>query len=363
MDFEIGHWNAASTRETYFIADIGANHDGDLGRAKELIALAAEAGADAAKFQNFTAEDIVSDKGFRALGGQLSHQGAWQQSVFEVYDDASLPYEWTAELAAACDAADIDYFSSPYDLDAVAHLDPYVEVYKAGSGVLTWHELLAAMAATGKPVILSCGASTLGETIEAVEVVRSAGVPVALLQCNTNYTGSPDNFDHLNLRTIPMLGQLLPDVVLGLSDHTGGSSAAVASVALGARIIEKHFTDDTTRSGPDHPFAMDPVTWREMVDRCREVEAALGDGCKRVEENEQETRVIQRPCLRARNDLPAGHTLTREDLAVLRPADPGAVTPDRLPDVLGMVLARPLAAEDPITWGALVSSEAAAATG
>src|SRR6478672_10175121 len=125
---------------TYFVADISANHDGELERAKSLIRLAAEAGADAAKFQNFRAPTIVSRRGFATLGGQFSHQSAWKKSVYEVYEEASLPWEWTADLKAACDSAGIDYFSTPYDFAAVDMLDPYVELYKIGSGDITWLE-------------------------------------------------------------------------------------------------------------------------------------------------------------------------------------------------------------------------------
>ncbi|HKZ55550.1 MAG TPA: N-acetylneuraminate synthase family protein, partial [Anaerolineales bacterium] len=153
---------------TYFIADISANHDGDLQRAKALIRLAAQAGADAAKFQNFRAPKIVSDRGFRALGGQLSHQSSWQKSVFEVYQDASIPFEWTPELKATCDEAGIHYFSSPYDFEAVDMLDPVVPAHKIGSGDITWLEMLRHIAGKGKPVILATGASTIGDVHRAV---------------------------------------------------------------------------------------------------------------------------------------------------------------------------------------------------
>lgn len=356
-EFAIGDWNPAESRATYFIADIAANHDGELDRAIDLIHLSAEAGANAAKFQNFAADQIVSDKGFQALGQQVSHQADWPASVHEIYEKASIPYSWTPELVDACENAGVDYFSAPYDLHAIEHLIPYVSVFKAGSGVLHWHELLAAMAETGKPIILSTGASTLGEVVEAVEVIQRHGAPLSLLQCNTNYTGAPDNFDHLNLRVIETYQRLFPDAVIGFSDHTGGSTAPLGAVALGARIVEKHFTDDTTREGPDHPFAMDAPAWRAMVDSCRQLEAALGDGLKRVAGNETETRVIQRPCLRAAHPLESGHVVSRDDLTVLRPATPGAITPDRMETVLGMTLARDLEEQDALFWGALVDAE------
>ena len=148
---------------TYFIADIAANHDGDLDRAKMLIRLAKEAGAEAAKFQNFRAPKIVSDYGFKALGGQLSHQAEWSKSVFDVYDDASVPFEWTPILKAECDKVGLHYYSSPYDYDAIDMLDPYVPAFKAGSGLMSWPDAMVRMAKTGKPFLMSTGAADIGD--------------------------------------------------------------------------------------------------------------------------------------------------------------------------------------------------------
>jgi len=146
MEFNIGSHKIGPHQPTYFIADIAANHDGSLERAKLLIRLAAKAGADAAKFQNFRAPEIVSDYGFKNLGGQQSHQASWKKSVFEVYKDASIPFEWTPDLKACCDEVGIDYFSAPYDFDAIDMLDPYVPAYKIGSGDITWPESMVRMA-------------------------------------------------------------------------------------------------------------------------------------------------------------------------------------------------------------------------
>ena len=155
MEIQIGKRKVGGNNPTYFIADIAANHDGSLDRAKMLIRLAAEAGADAAKFQNFSAPRIVSDYGFRSLGGQQSHQAKWRKSVFEVYQAASIPFEWSAELKAACEEAGIDYFSAPYDFDAIDYLDEYMPAYKVGSGDITWLEAIERMACKGKPVLLA----------------------------------------------------------------------------------------------------------------------------------------------------------------------------------------------------------------
>src|SRR5205814_8561677 len=148
---------------TYFVADISANHDGDLERARLLIRLCAEAGANAAKFQNFRAPKIVSERGFQALGTQVSHQSKWNKSVTQVYNEARLSWEWTPALKPECEASGIDYFSAPYDLEAVDMLDPYVQLFKIGSGDITWPEMLRKVARKNKPVLLATGASEMGE--------------------------------------------------------------------------------------------------------------------------------------------------------------------------------------------------------
>lgn len=336
---------------TYFIADIAANHDGSLDRAKELIHLAKEAGADAAKFQHFTASKIVSDVGFRALGKQISHQALWEKSVSEVYEDASVPPDWTAVLKEECDRAGITFFSSPYDFDAVDHLERFVPAFKIGSGEIDWLEQLEKIARKGKPVILATGAADIGEVHRAVETVLKNNEQLAILQCNTNYTASQDNFDHLNLRVLETFRALWPGLVVGLSDHTHGPAAVLGAVALGARIIERHFTDDNHRNGPDHKFALDPEAWRSMVDETRKLERALGSPVKTVAPNEVDSSVVQRRCIRAARDLQAGEILTRDDLTVLRPATPGAMTPDQIDSVVGLSIVRELRAGDPLSIG------------
>ncbi|HLE23821.1 MAG TPA: N-acetylneuraminate synthase family protein [Anaerolineales bacterium] len=335
---------------TYFIADISANHDGDLERAKALIHLAAEAGADAAKFQNFRAARIVSDVGFRSLGAQLSHQASWKQSVVEVYQAASLPFEWTPILLDACRAAGIDYFSSPYDFEAVDMLDPLVPAHKIGSGDITWLEMCRYIAGKGKPVLLATGASGLSDVERAVQAILEINPDLILMQCNTNYTASRENFRHIHLRVLQTYAALFPRLVLGLSDHTPGHATVLGAIALGARAVEKHFTDDTARTGPDHPFSMTPSAWREMVDRARELELALGSSEKRVAENEAETVVVQRRCLRAARPIRAGERLDRDAIDVLRPAAPGAIAPFEIEAVIGARALRDIGAGEALGW-------------
>jgi sialic acid synthase SpsE len=321
---------------TYFIADIAANHDGDLDRAKKLITLAKEAGADAAKFQNFLAPKIVSDFGFRKLGGQQSHQSAWKKSVFEVYKNASVPLDWTPILKETCDKVGIAYFSSPYDFEAIDNLDAYIPAYKIGSGEIDWLEALERMALKGKPIILATGASSIGEVQQAVHAILKINQQLVLMQCNTNYTASLENFKYINLNVLKTYALMFPNVILGLSDHTPGHATVLGAVALGARMIEKHFTDDNNREGPDHKFAMNPTSWAEMVENTRLLENAMGSSDKTVAANEKETVVIQRRCLRAARDIKAGEVFDREMIDVLRPATPGAIKPNEIQKVIGL---------------------------
>ena len=334
---------------TYFIADIAANHDGDLERAKALVHMAAEAGADAAKFQNFRAETIVSDRGFRELG-QRSHQASWKKSVFEVYQSASIPLSWTPALAETCREAGIAYFSAPYNFQAVDELADWMPAIKIGSGDITWIEIVERIASKGKPVLLATGASDLGDVQRAVEAVLRHTRDLVLMQCNTNYTGSLENLRHVNLNVLRSYAATWPNLVLGLSDHTFGHTAVLGAVALGARAIEKHFTDDRDRVGPDHAFSMDPSGWRDMVDRTRELENSLGSSEKRVAENELETVVLQRRCLRAARPIAVGQLLGRDDIEVLRPAPAGSIPPYELDRVLGCRALADLPAGEMLTW-------------
>jgi len=353
---KLGKKTVGLEHPTYFIADISANHDGDLERAKLLIRLCSRAGADAAKFQNFRAARIVSDRGFQGLAKQLSHQSQWKKSVFQVYQDASLPWEWTPALKQECEACGIEYFSAPYDLEAVDMLDPYVALFKIGSGDITWPEMLRRVAEKQKPVLLATGASDIVEVRRAVEEICRINSQLVLMQCNTNYTASLENFRYINLNVLATYRTMFPAAILGLSDHTPGHATALGAVTMGARVIEKHFTDDTRREGPDHPFSMTPESWREMVDRTRELEYALGSSQKSVAENEQDTVVVQRRCLRAAQDLRAGTVLAREMLEALRPAPRDAVTPYELDRVIGKRLTRDLRLGEHLTWAVLTEA-------
>ena len=346
----IGTRTIGRDEPTYFIADIAANHDGNLERAIALINLAADAGADAAKFQHFKAETIVSDAGFKALGGASAHQAAWKKSVFEVYQDASVDLGWTPALKKACDDAGIAFFTSPYSIELADDVDPFVPAYKIGSGDITWTEIIRHVAGKMKPVFLATGASNMEDVIRAMNAALSINSQLALLQCNTNYTASLENFRYINLNVLRTYREIHPDLLLGLSDHTPGHATVLGAVSLGARIIEKHFTDDTSRVGPDHAFSMDPASWSEMVKRTRELENALGTGVKKVEENESETSILQRRCIRTVSNMDKGSILNGAGLIVLRPCPTDGIPPYEIQRLLGRKLRRSLQAGDHVRW-------------
>lgn len=334
----------------YFIADIAANHDGCIDRAKELIYLAAEAGADAAKFQHFKAESIVSDSGFKNLGAQQSHQAKWKKSVFEVYREASVKLDWTESLKETCERAGITFFTSPYSFDLVEHIDPFVPAYKIGSGDITWIDMIKYIAEKQKPYLVATGASTIDDVQRAVCAGLEINPRLCLMQCNTNYTASLDNFKFIQLNVLKVYREMYPDLVLGLSDHTPGHSTVLGAVTLGARMVEKHFTDDINRIGPDHAFSMDAKSWREMVDRTRELENALGSGIKQIEANEKETCILQRRAICATTNIISGTVLTREHLTVLRPAPHDGFPPYQLDQLIGKRVRREIKMGDHLRW-------------
>lgn len=337
-ELKIGKREISIEASVYFIADIASNHDGKLEQAKELIWKAKDAGADAVKFQHFLADKIVSDYGFSHLGGQMSHQASWGKSVYEVYRECECNRTWTEELVETAREADIDFLTTPYDVEAVRQMNAYIPAYKIGSGDITWTEFIGLIAKQGKPVLLATGASSMEDVERAVDAVLAYNKDIVLMQCNTNYTGSLENFRCINLNVLRSYAMRYPSMLLGLSDHTPGHATVLGAVALGARVIEKHFTLDNSLTGPDHAFSMNPATWKDMVERCRELELALGNGQKRVEGNEQETVVVQRRCIRLCRDKKKGETLLAEDLEALRPANVGAVQPYEAVKVVGKTL-------------------------
>ena len=322
--FKIGNWTISQNSKTYFIADIAANHDGSLARAKKLIRLCAKAGANAAKFQHFKAETIVSDEGFKKLG-KITHQAKWKKSVFEIYKDASINFNWTKELRKECKKCKIDFLTSPYDLDYVERVKKFISAYKIGSGDITWLEIIEQISKKNLPVILATGAATLDEVKQAVKIILKNNKKLVLMQCNTNYTNSLENFKYINLNVLKTYKKIFGNkIILGLSDHTPGNSTVLGSVALGARVIEKHFTDDNSRSGPDHEFSMNFKTWKKMVEQTRILEQALGDGEKKIEKNETQSSKVQKRGIYATENIKKGQSF-KNKITVLRPVLNGCI--------------------------------------
>lgn len=349
-NFKIGERMVGYNHPTYFVADIAANHDGDLNRAKKLIYLCAEAGADAAKFQNFKADKIVSRYGFEHMEDKFSHQSKWKKSVYQVYKEASISYGWTPILKATCKKAGINYFTSPYDFDSIDEVDSYVDVYKVGSGDITWLEIIDYIAKKGKPIMIASGASTIEDVKRAMKVLMKRTKKIVLMQCNTNYTGSLENFNYINLNVLKLYKKLYPDIILGLSDHTPGHTTVLGAITLGARVIEKHFTDDNFRVGPDHGFAMNPKSWKEMVDRTRELELSLGDGIKRIEKNEEKTAIVQRRSLRAKRNINTGEIINKKNLESLRPIPNDGIPPYEINKLINKKIMKSLKKGEHITW-------------
>jgi len=324
---------------TYFIADIAANHDGDINRAKDLIWKAKQAGANAAKFQHFLADKIVSDYGFKKLK-KTAHQKKWKKSVYEIYKKNSLNRKWNSELSKTAKKAKIDFFTTPYDFDAVNEIDKLVDVYKIGSGDITWIDFIKFVAKKKKPILLACGASNMDDVIRAVKSVTNINNKICLMQCNTNYTNSPENFKFINLNVLNLFKKEFPNIILGLSDHTPGHTTVLGAIALGARVIEKHFTDNNNRNGPDHHFSMNPKSWEEMVKRTRELEMSFGDGIKKIEKNEKQTNIVQRRCVRLKRNMCKGEKITINDLEFLRPAPIKSFKPFEINKFLGKKIIR-----------------------
>ena len=349
MDIKIGHRLISGNMEPYFIADIAANHDGSLKRAFKLIELAKESGADAAKFQNFKADMIVSRKGFNSMP-QISHQSSWKKSVYEIYEDASINEEWTSKLKEKCDEYGIEYMTSPYDYLSVDLVDKYVNAYKIGSGDITWTGILRYISEKGKTVILATGASDIKDVDRAVSVLQEYNNGIILMQCNTNYTLSKENYKYVNLNVLNLYKDKYPQCILGLSDHTYGYATVLGSIALGARVIEKHFTDDNGREGPDHKFSMNPKSYREMVDASYELYYALGDGIKKIENNEKDSVIVQQRALYIKHPMKAGDVIYEKDVFPLRPLKKGCVYPYEIESVIGKKLDRDVEADECLKW-------------
>lgn len=328
----------------YLIAEIGSNHDGDLSRAKKLLHLAKDAGADAAKFQSFTAEGLIN---------RLSKQGdRWfQDPAWDILKSLSLPNEWHRELANEAKKAGIDFLSTPFGLERLELLlELDIPAIKIASGDLTYQDLLIKAAASGKPIFLSTGHATLGEVEKSVHMLERAGCrKLVLLQCASLY---PSSCEDANIRGMQAM-QAAFRINVGYSDHSPGEVVPLGAVALGACVIEKHFTDDCSRQGPDHSFALDPEAFAEMARKIRQLEAAIAWSPKCYREAEASERIMARRAFYAAKKIPRGTALTEDYVKCVRHAYPEGVRADQWDCIKGRIASEEIPEETLITWDKL----------
>lgn len=342
--FKIGEKWVGPGYPCFTIAEVGSNFDGSLEKAKKMVDLAKQCGADSIKFQSFITEKIINRIAFEQ-GSQADFQKKWKKSVYEVYKSAEFPREWHAEIARYCKKKDIIFFSSPYDKEAVDLLEKIdVPAYKIGSGDVTFLQLVEYIAKKGKPILMGVGASTMSEVEEAVNVIRKHNNELLLMQCVTNY---PFPFEEANVRAMQTLQQAF-DVPVGYSDHTPGNLVPLLSIALGACAIEKHFTDDKNLPGPDHPFALDAKDFTLMVKDIRNAEAALGSPVKAIYTCEEKTKIVQRRSIFAARDIKKGTKISSDMLDILRPWH--GLLPKYLDVVIGRTAQKDIKTGEAITW-------------
>lgn len=328
----------------FVVAEAGVNHNGDVGLARQLVDAAADAGADAVKFQTWITDKVVDDSAPLA-GYQAANLGSTTLTQRQMLERLELGHEDFEALKRHADERGIVFLSTPDEEDSADFLDSIgVPMFKIGSGELTNHPFLRHVARKGKPIALSTGMATLDEVGRAVDVVRSvAGAELVLLHCVSLYPTSPAD---ANLRAMDTMRAAF-GVPVGFSDHTLGRDVSVAAVALGACILEKHLTLDRGLEGPDHAASLEPTELAELVTAVRAVEAALGDGQKRPVAGELETMLVVRRRIIAGRPVRAGATLELDDVK-LRRASAG-MQADRLDEVLGRRVLRDLATGEPIT--------------
>ncbi|WP_253738139.1 N-acetylneuraminate synthase family protein [Halohasta salina] len=341
--FTIGNQPVGPEEPTFVIAEAGSNHNGDLSTAKELIDVAVDAGADAVKFQTFRAEDMYVED-----SGEVEYLDD-DRSIYEIIESMEMPHEWIPELYEYCVEHDIYFLSTPFDERSAELLSEYVPAWKVASYTSSHHPFLRELADSDKPIIMSTGAHELSEVRESVDVLESAGVQgLALLQCVAAY---PTPLEDINVRVVETLVDEF-GVPAGLSDHTlDPVTAPAAAVAMGASVVEKHFTLDKSMEGPDHQFALEPDELSEMVTVVRDIEAALGTGEKVVIDVESELYDKARRAIHAVEDIPAGAEFTDSNLKILRPGKREAgLHPKFYDELLGRTAARTVSKSAGIQW-------------
>jgi pseudaminic acid synthase len=332
---------------TYVIAELSANHNQDFDECVRLVHAAAECGADAVKLQTYTADTltIASDAEHFRIGAGTVWEG---KTLYELYGEAFTPWDWQPRLKAIAEGLGLALFSTPFDSSAVRFLqDMDVPAYKIASFELIDLPLVREVAATGKPLIMSTGMASIAEIAEAVQAARDAGArEIALLKCTSAYPSPPEE---MHLRTIPDIATRF-QVPVGLSDHTLGTAVPVAAVALGACIIEKHFTRSRAVVGPDSTFSLEPHEFAAMVEAVRVAERAVGTVNYSLTPKEAATRVFRRSLFIVR-DVAAGERLTAEHVRSIRPGM--GLPPKHLDDVIGRETSQDIARGTPLRWDLL----------
>lgn len=342
-EFYIGDRPVGPEEPTFVIAEAGSNHNGDIELAKELIDVAVDAGADAVKFQTFRADDMYVEN-----SGEVEYLDD-DRTIYEIIESMEMPYEWIPELHEYCRERGVYFLSTPFDERSAAELEEYVPVWKVASYTSSHIPFLEYLSGTDKPIIMSTGAHELDEVAESVTALREAGVSnLVLLQCVAAY---PTPLSDINVRVVETLREEF-DVLAGLSDHTLDPVAAPsAAVALGATVIEKHITLDTSMEGPDHEFALEPDELDAMVSAIRDTEAVLGTGEKRVLDVERELYEKARRAVHAVEDIEAGQRFTEQNLKVLRPGEREAgLAPKFYDEIVGREAARDIEKDAGIQW-------------
>lgn len=342
--FTLGSRRIGPGHPVYIIAEMSANHHQDYEQAAALVRAAKEAGADAIKLQTYTPDTMTIN--LRTPEFQIGAGTIWEgKNLHELYGEACTPWDWQPSLKALAESLGLDCFSTPFDATAVDFLEAMnVPAHKIASFELVDLPLIRRVAATGKPVIMSTGMGSLEEIAEAVEAFRAAGGrDLALLKCTSAY---PSRADDMNLRTLPDLAERF-GVVAGLSDHTLDLPVPVAAVALGACIIEKHFTLSRATPGPDSAFSLEPSEFRAMVEAVRTTEKALGRACYEISAKEEASRIFRRS-LFVVEDVRAGEVFDERNVRCIRPGT--GLKPRHLPDVLGRVATHDIARGTPMRW-------------
>ncbi|MDR1658499.1 MAG: N-acetylneuraminate synthase [Deltaproteobacteria bacterium] len=304
----------------YIIAEAGVNHNGDLKLAKRLVAVAAAANVDAIKFQSFRASGVMR---IDAAKAEYQLQTTDQtESQYEMVRRLELSEDSHHELVELCQLLGLEFLSTPFDLESAGMLDRLgLRSFKVSSGDMTNVPLLRFLASLGRPVIISTGMGEMEEIRSCVDIMLTAGLAtekLTLLHCTTSY---PTTFEEANILAITTLQKEFPQLAIGFSDHTQGIEASLAAVALGAKVIEKHFTLDKSLPGPDHRASLEPPELISLVSGIRRVEQALGDGRKRSLKTEKANISVARKSIVAARDIEAGEVLTEDNLTTKRPGD------------------------------------------